>query len=219
MNQDSRISLYLRLMNFKTKIAKAEQHLSTNDPLMALAIKKYGPCKIKPHSDYYAELIDSIISQQLSVKAAATIQKRVMAVFGGKLPAPEQLLSADTEVLRACGVSYAKVAYMKDLAQHILEGRLDMVHISKLPNDELVEQLTAVKGIGVWSAHMFMIFSLGRMDVLPVGDLGIRKGAMLLYELPELPKNSQLETLSKKHQWHPYESVAAWYIWKSLEST
>lgn len=206
-------------MNFNDKLAAADQHLLKTDPFLAVVIKKYGPSKITPHSNHYAELIDSIISQQLSVKAAATIHGRVLGLFGGKVPTPEQLLSVDTEAIRACGVSYAKAGYMKDLAAHIIDGRLDMKHISSLPNEGLIEQLTAVKGIGIWSAHMFMIFSLGRLDVLPTGDLGIRKAAMNLYGLPELPKNDDLESLSKKHQWHPYESVAAWYLWQSLDNT
>lgn len=206
-------------MSYQTKLREAEKWLAKHDPRMAELIAEHGKCTIKPHGGHYGELLDSIISQQLSVKAAATIYKRVVELFGGKTPTPKQLIKADTEKLRACGVSYAKVAYMKDLAQHIVDGRLDMKHISTLPNDELVQQLTAVKGIGEWSAHMYMIFCLGRLDVLPVGDLGVRKAAMLLYELPEMPKKDQLESLSKKHHWAPYESVTAWYLWRSLKNT
>jgi DNA-3-methyladenine glycosylase II len=206
-------------MSFTNNLKTAQQHIAKNDPKLKIVIDKYGSCKIKPHGNHYAELIDSIISQQLSVKAAATIHGRVLGVFGNKVPTPEQLMNADTEALRACGVSYAKVGYMKDLAAHIIDGRLDMLHVSKLPNDELIDQLTAIKGIGEWSAHMFMIFSLGRLDVLPVGDLGVRKAAMNLYNLPELPKKDDLESLSKMHHWAPYESVAAWYLWQSLKNT
>lgn len=207
------------MASYKKDLEAAENHLAKSDSKLAAVIKKYGPCKIEPHSNHYAELIDSIISQQLSVKAAATIHRRVLSIFGGKVPTPEQLIDVDTEKIRACGVSYAKAGYMKDLAAHIIDGRLDMEHIAKLPNDDVIEQLTAVKGIGEWSAHMFMIFSLGRLDILPVGDLGVRKAAMQLYKLPELPKNDDLESLSKKHQWTPYESVAAWYLWQSLDNT
>lgn len=206
-------------MEFQTQLRKAEKQLAKNDPQMAALVEKHGQCSIKPHGRHYGELLDSIISQQLSVKAATTIYKRVVDLFGGKTPTPKQLINADTEKLRACGVSYAKVAYMKDLAQHIMDGRLDMKHISTLPNDQLIQQLTAVKGIGDWSAHMYMIFCLGRLDVLPVGDLGVRKASMLVYGLPELPKKDQLELLSKKHHWSPYESVAAWYLWRSLKNT
>ena len=206
-------------MSQQSNLRAAEKWLATNDARLAVVIKEHGECTIKPHGDHYAELLDSIISQQLSVKAASTIHGRVLDIFNGKTPTPEELISADTERLRTCGVSYAKISYMKDLAEHILDGRLDMNHISTLPNDDLVQQLTAVKGIGEWSAHMYMIFCLGRLDILPVGDLGVRKAAMLLYELPELPKKDQLEILSKKHHWEPYESVAAWYLWRSLKNT
>lgn len=206
-------------MSIDNNLKKATAWLVKNDPILKPVILKYGNCTIKPHGNHYAELIDSIISQQLSVKAAATIHGRVLDIFGGKVPTPEQLIRADTEKIRACGVSYAKIGYMKDLAEHIIDGRLDMKHISKLPNDELIDQLVAVKGIGEWSAHMFMIFCLGRLDVLPVGDLGVRKAAMNLYNLPELPKKAELESLSKMHHWAPYESVAAWYLWKSLNNT
>lgn len=206
------------MTTFSARINQAELHLSQKDPLLAQVIKRYDPCTITPHTNHYGELVSSIVGQQLSEKAGATIWKRVLAVFDGKMPLPDQLLAEDTEVLRGCGVSYAKVSYMKDLAQHIIDGRLDMDHISTLPNDELIKQLTAVKGIGEWSAHMFMMFSLGRLDILPTGDLGIRKGMMRLYDLPELPKPAQMREIASANHWSPYESVASWYIWQSLDN-
>jgi DNA-3-methyladenine glycosylase II len=108
---------------------------------------------------------------------------------------------------------------MKDLAGHILDKRLDLAHIASMPNDQLIEQLTAVKGIGQWSAHMFMIFCLGRLDVLPVGDLGVRKAMMRVYDLSELPDPATCVTIASENNWHPYESVAAWYLWQSLDNT
>ena len=206
-------------MEFKQSLLAGQKHLLKNDPRLAILITKYGDCQILPHSDHYSELVSSIVGQQLSVKAAATIWRRVLALSGGNAPTPHQLLKIDTEALRNCGLSYAKVAYVKDLAAHILDGRLDMNHIASLPNDEVITQLTAVKGIGEWSAHMFLIFSLGRLDVLPVGDLGIKKGAQRVYSLKELPNAQKLEQLSKKYKWAPYESVAAWYLWKGLDNT
>lgn len=205
-------------MPLAAELKKAQAHLSNNDPFLALVITRYPACNITPHTDYYSELVSSIVGQQLSVKAGDTIWKRVQALFGDDVPTPEELVKIDTEVLRKTGVSYAKAAYMKDLAGHIIDGRLDMAHITSLPNEELIEQLTAVKGIGEWSAHMFMIFSLGRLDILPVGDLGIRKGVMQLYGLKELPKPPAIEKIAKKNKWHPYESVASWYVWKSLDN-
>lgn len=205
-------------MAFESQLRAAEKHLARNDKRLAVIIKRQGPCNLKPHSDHYGELISSIVGQQLSVRAAATIWRRVLELFGGQMPLPKQIKAADPEALRACGISYAKINYMKDLAQHILDGRLDMTHITTLPNEELIEQLTAVKGIGEWSAHMFMIFSLGRLDILPVGDLGIRKAAMSLYGLAELPGRTELNELAHKNSWHPYESIASWYLWQQLDN-
>jgi DNA-3-methyladenine glycosylase II len=205
-------------MTFGEKLRAAEEHLASNDKVLAKLIKTYGHCRIRPHSDHYAELVSGIVGQQLSVRAAATIWQRILVLNGGKLPTPEQLLALGDERLRKAGVSYPKIGYMKDLAQHIIDGRLDMVHITTLPNAELIEQLTAVKGIGEWSAHMFMIFSIGRLDVLPVGDLGVRKAAMELYSLPELPDRGVLEKLAERYHWSPYESVASWYLWESVDN-
>lgn len=206
------------MMTFKQNLDIAEKYLTKNDLLLAKVIAKYKPCRIEPHGDYYGELVSSIVSQQLSTKAAATIWKRVLEVFGDKVPSPVQLAKADTERLRACGVSYQKIGYMKDLAEHILDGRLDMDHISGLPNQEVSEQLVAVKGIGQWSAHMFMIFSLGRLDILPVGDLGIKKGVQKLYGLKALPDAEAIKKVAHQNKWAPYESVASWYIWQNLDS-
>ena len=197
----------------------ATRHLSKNDRFLAPLIKRYGPCHITPHTDYYGELVASIVSQQLSEKAGAVIWNRVLEVFSGKMPTPEQLIVVGTEKLRGCGVSYAKVGYMKDLAGHVLDSRLDLKHISTMPNEQLIEQLTAVKGIGEWSAHMFMIFGLGRLDVLPVGDLGIRKAITKTYKLANMPDPPMCVTIANKYKWHPYESVAAWYLWQSLDNT
>lgn len=205
-------------MTFANQLRVAEIWLTEHDERLSPLIRRYGRCRLAPHQEYYAELVSSIVGQQLSVKAADTIWHRVLQIFDNKMPTPRQLLAVDTEKLRAAGLSYAKVAYVKDLAEHILDGRLDMVHVATLPNDELIEQLTAVKGIGEWSAHMFMIFSLGRLDILPVGDLGVRKAAMKIYGLPELPGRDSLEELATENQWHPYESVAAWYLWQSLDN-
>ena len=205
-------------MDFKHSLLLAQKHLASSDPKIAAIIKRYGDCLITPHSDHYSELVSSIVGQQLSVKAAATIWQRVLVLSGGNPPTPTQLIEADTEALRACGLSYAKVRYVKDLAEHILDGRLDMLHIANLPNEEVIAQLTAVKGLGEWSAHMFLIFSLGRLDVLPVGDLGIRKAVMNLYGLKTMPDPAQIVTIANKNNWHPYESVAAWYLWQSLDN-
>ena len=197
----------------------AQKHLAKNDKYLASVIKQHGPCQIKPHTDHYGQLARSIVGQQCCVKAAQTIFLRFQAEFGGKTPRPEQLITTDDEVLRGLGLSYAKASYVKDLAARVLDKRLDLAHIATMPNDQLIEQLTAVKGIGEWSAHMFMIFGLGRLDVLPVGDLGVRKAMMQLYDLKALPDPATCVTIANNGKWHPYESVAAWYLWRSLDNS
>lgn len=198
---------------------EAQNHLSQADPVLAGLIKRYGDCTLKPHTNYYRELVDSIISQQLSVKAGRTIFNRFLKLFDGNMTSPKQIISVDTETLRGIGCSYAKAAYIKDLAQHIHDGRLDLDHIATLPNEKVIRQLVAVKGIGEWSAHMFMIFSLGRTNILPTGDLGIRKSMASLYGLDTLPSPQEMLRLSLHNGWAPYESVASWYLWKYLDNT
>jgi len=205
-------------MTFQQQLDRAAGHLAKNDSKLAPVIKASGPCSIKPHTDHYGELVGSIVGQQLSSVAAGTIWRRVLDLFDGRMPAPEQLIKIDDQKLRDVGLSWAKVRYVKDLAQHILDGRLDLDHIATMPNEQIIEQLTAVKGLGEWSAHMFMIFGLGRLDILPVGDLGVRKAVMNLYGLKEMPDPAQMVTIATKNKWHPYESVAAWYCWQSLDN-
>lgn len=205
-------------MNFSQQLDAGIFHLQKSDPILARLIKKYGRCELSPHTDYYGELLSSIVGQQLSVKAAATIWKRVLAVYANKLPTPKKILDTDVELLRSCGVSYSKINYMRDLAEHINDGRLDLSNLAALTNKEITTQLVVVKGIGEWSAHMFMIFCLGKLDVLPVGDLGIRKGIALNYEVPELPDAQAVKAIAITNKWQPYQSIAAWYIWKSLDN-
>jgi DNA-3-methyladenine glycosylase II len=206
-------------MDWNKQLRNAEQHLSQADPIVKNLIDEYGPCNLKPHTDYYGELVGAIIGQQLSEKAGATIYNRFLTLFDGKLPSPQQIIEIDSEAIRSIGCSYSKAGYMKDLAEHIIDGRLDLDHIATLPNDEVIRQLVAVKGIGEWSAHMFMMFSLGRLDILPTGDLGIRKAMMQLYKLPELPKPSDMHELALTHGWAPFQSIACWFLWRSLNNT
>ncbi len=200
-------------------ISAALKHLSLHDPVIAELIARYGGYTVTPHTDYYHELIESIIGQQLSVKAAAAIKQKFVALFGGQtLPTPQAILEKSHEDLRSAGLSNAKARYIQDLALHVLEDRLDFKKLDNLSNNEVIEELTAVKGIGEWTAHMFMIFCMGRLDILPVGDLGIKNGIMKLYNLPKLPGTEDIKTIAQKNSWHPYESVASWYVWKSLDN-
>jgi len=206
-------------MTFTERLRQAAQHLSDHDPRLAEVIAVSGPCRIKPHQDHYGELVSNIVGQQLSTKAAYAIWQRVLGLFDGQMPTPQQLLQIEDQKLRDVGLSWAKVSYVKDIAAHILDGRLDMAHIGKLPNEQLIEQLTAIKGIGEWSAHMYMMFGLGRLDILPVGDLGIRKAIQNLYDFQALPSPEQIITVASQNNWHPYESVASWYLWQSLDNS
>lgn len=206
-------------MAYADKLRSAERHLVKADPKLAPFIKANGPCRISPHQDHYGELVGSIVGQQLSSKAAGAIWRRVLGLFGGKMPTPEELIKVDGQKLRDVGLSWAKVKYVKDLAEHVIDGRLDLAHIATMPNEQLIEQLTAVKGIGEWSAHMYMMFGLGRLDILPVGDLGIKKAVQKLYGFDQLPTAEQIITVANQHNWHPYESVASWHLWQSLDNS
>ena len=200
-------------------LAAAAKHLCDNDPVLEPIIKHFGRCTIEPHHNYYQALVDSIIGQQLSVKAAHTIRGRFYDLFdGNKLPKPKDILSMPTDKLRAAGLSYAKAGYVQDLALHILDNKLNFDTIDKLQNQDVIITLTAVKGVGEWTAHMFMMFCMGRLDILPVGDLGIRNGIMKLYGLNDLPSPEQIREIAVKCSWHPYETVASWYIWQSLDN-
>jgi DNA-3-methyladenine glycosylase II len=200
-------------------IQKAADHLAAADPVMARLVARHGLFAPLPHTDYYWELVDAIISQQLSVKAAHTIEQRFLDLFGGKLPAAEELLTTTVDELRAVGLSRAKASYVLDLAKHVAAGELQLDHIAELPNQEVMQELVAVKGIGEWTAHMFLIFALGRLDVLPSGDLGIRAGIQKLYHQAALPSPAEVRDLAEQKRWRPYESVASWYIWQELDTT
>jgi DNA-3-methyladenine glycosylase II len=201
-------------------IAKqAADYLTQHDPILAPVIAETGLCTIRPHANYYQELVDSIISQQLSVKAAAAIERRFTALFDGLFPSPEQILSKSVEDLRAIGFSNAKGRYVRDLAQNILDGTVRFDTLNMLSNDEVVGELTKVKGVGEWTVHMFLMFCMGRTDVLPHGDLGIKNGIRALYGLATVPTPAQIQAIATTYRWHPYEGIACWYVWQSLKNT
>ena len=202
----------------KTILEQAAKHLAKSDPVLKPVIERAGLCTIQPHTDYYKSLADSIIGQQLSVKAAASIRARFYDMFGGELPTPEAILGKSVEELRGIGFSKAKANYVRDLAQHIIDGKLSFDGIENQSNEAIIKMLTDVKGIGEWTAHMFLMFCVGRTDILPVGDLGIRTGIKNLYGLDELPTPAQITNIAQENSWHPFESVASWYIWYSLDN-
>jgi DNA-3-methyladenine glycosylase II len=164
----------------------------------------------------YGALLRAIVGQQLSTKAARTIYERLIAQFGGRTPTPAELLAADPEEVRSAGLSRPKVGYLRSLAEHIESGELELARLDELPDEEVSAQLTAVKGLGQWTADMFLLFHLGRPDVLPVGDLGIRRAVELAYELPEMPDAAQLTEIAEP--WRPSRSLASLYLWRSLDN-
>jgi DNA-3-methyladenine glycosylase II len=197
---------------------KAERSLSRRDQTLRSVIKRHGPCRIRPHNRYFEILVEAVISQQLSTKAADTICNRFKALYSpDRFPAPERILGTPNEKLRATGLSNGKVSFIKDLAAKTQEGALKFNRMAKMSNDEVIAMLTQVKGIGVWTAHMFLIFSLGRMDVLPVGDLGIRRAIERLYEFDHLPTAEEIEKIAEDRGWRPYCSIVSWFLWRSWE--
>jgi len=188
---------------------------------MRALVEEHGPLSMRQRrrgrpTDAYGILVRSIVGQQLSTRAASTIYGRVVELFGGEVPAPAKLIAADPEALRAAGLSRAKVAYLRDLAERVEDGDLDLDHLTELPDDQVSEQLTAVKGIGQWSADMFLIFHLGRPDILAVGDLGIRRAAERAYGLKKIPDATTLTRIAEP--WRPYRSLACLYLWASLDN-
>ena len=196
----------------------AERQLSRNDPVLAPVIARAGTCPIRPHTDYYRELVEAIIGQQLSVKAAAAILLRFRTFFGEDFPIPAQIMETSVDELRALGLSRAKSLYVLDLARHVASGRLDFGRFDTMDNDEIMRELTAVKGIGEWTAHMFLLFCMARTDILPTGDLGVRSSIQKLYGLETLPDKSQMETLAEANGWAPHLSIASWYLWQHLDN-
>ncbi len=184
------------------------------DPSLAKIIELVGDYQIKKRNNHFEVLIESIISQQLAAAAAETIFRRFKKLYP-KFPTTTQILETKNSKLRSAGLSNMKVKYLKDLSKKIENGDLEIERLPKMSDEEIIEHLTQVKGIGRWTAEMFLIFSLGRLDVLPVGDLGLRKGVQITFSLPELPKPKEVEEMGVR--WKPYRSIATWYLWKSLQ--
>jgi DNA-3-methyladenine glycosylase II len=198
--------------------SQAAAQLSEHDPHLRPVIAQAGLTDMAPHHEYYRALANSIIGQQLSVKAAATIKQRFVDLFGGTFPTPEAILARPAEELRSAGLSGQKAAYIRDLAQHVVDGKVRFDHLDEQTNREIIDELTDIKGIGEWTVHMFLMFSVGRPDVLAVGDLGVRTGIKKLYNLTDLPTPAEVQAIAQQYHWHPYESIACWYVWRSLDN-
>jgi len=196
-------------------------HLSACDPVLGPLVAAHGPLDERERrrgrpDDAYGALLRAIVGQQLSVKAASTIYGRLAALYGGRAPTPAELIATDPEQLRAAGLSRPKVAYLRDLAEHVEDGELDLELLPELPDDEVARRLIAIKGLGRWTVDMFLMFHLGRPDILPVGDLGIRRAAQLAYGLDDLPDPAALTALAQP--WQPYRTLACLYLWASLDN-
>jgi DNA-3-methyladenine glycosylase II len=193
---------------------QARRHLSRSDPILRKIIQIIGPCTLRHNPDGFVVLVNSIISQQISTKAATAIRNRLMASFGPRGITPRSLRKAPDLKLRSAGLSTGKIRAMRDLCEKVHHGLVPLDDLHELSDEEIIECLLPIRGIGPWTAQMFLIFSLGRIDVLPVADFGLRAGVRRHYKLRKLPNKDRLHELAEP--WRPYRSIATWYIWKSV---
>jgi DNA-3-methyladenine glycosylase II len=196
---------------------KAVSHLRRADPVMARVIERVGPCRFRVNDggSHFDAVVRSIVYQQLSGSAAATIHSRLLALHGGATPEPARLLAMPDELLRGVGLSRQKISYLRDLAVRVEAGDVPLSSIQELDDDAVIEALTRVKGVGRWTAQMFLMFRLGRPDVLPELDLGVRKAIQLAYRTRALPSTERVHKIGKR--WAPYRTIASWYLWASLD--
>lgn len=204
------------------QVRAARLHLQKSDPVMKSLLTKHGPFTAKAKTDRFGTLVSSIISQQISTAAASTIKQRLHQAImdrAGKKTLPslsaDDLLQFDLDSFRELGISRQKATYLLDLATKVSEGKLDLKKLGRLDDEQIIEQLIEVKGIGRWTAQMFLMFSMARLDVLPVDDLGIKNAVQRQYGLEESPSPKQIEEIATP--WRPYATIASWYLWRSLE--
>jgi DNA-3-methyladenine glycosylase II len=201
-------------------VKQRREELASSDPVMAGLIAELGDWDVKERRrggakpDAYGALLRAIVGQQLSTTAAATIHGRVLELFDGRDPTPDELLEAEVADLRACGLSGRKVSYIKDLAAHVISGELELGRLEELSDDEVIEEIVAVRGLGRWTAEMFLIFHLERPDIFSGGDLGLRKAIQLSRGMEEMP--SPAEAIEIAQRWSPNRSLASIYLWESL---
>jgi DNA-3-methyladenine glycosylase II len=202
-------------------LSEADEHLRSVDHVMRGLIDERGP--IDPETDRrasrpdpYEALARAIVGQQLSTKAARSIWERLVGILGGTFPPPAELLAADAETIRSAGLSRSKVSFLRDLAERSGDGRLDLPRLAELPDEDVIATLTEIKGVGPWTAEMFLIFHLGRPDVVSTGDLGIRRAVQIAYGLDDLPGPTDLERIAEP--WRPHRTLACLYLWRSLDN-
>lgn len=192
----------------------ARRALAETDPVLSVFIEAVGPCRLAPAPDPFVSLVEAIVSQQLSVKAADTIFQRLVSICPRRSVTPKAIFSTPETALRAAGLSRQKIGYMKDLSARWIAGEIRPKEFHSLPDEEIIARLVAVKGIGRWTAEMFLIFALNRTDVLPVGDLGLKKAVQRAYGLRKIPSPERIQKIARP--WRPYRSIATWYLWRSL---
>ena len=197
---------------------KALNHLRAVDPTLGAIIDRVGPCRLEARrtGTHYDALVRSIVFQQLSGKAASTIHRRFCEIYPGKRPRAERVLTTADDALRAAGLSRQKIGYLRDLSARVADGSLPLAHLGRLPDDAIIEHLVQVKGIGRWTVQMFLMFRLGRPDVLPELDLGVQTAIQRAYGLKSRPTPKDVLRIGEK--WRPYASIASWYLWRSLEN-
>ena len=197
---------------------RAVAHLKRADPVLARVIARVGPCRFEPRAEgtHFEAVARAIVYQQLSGKAAGTIHARFHALYGGRAPEPAELLATGDEALRSAGLSRQKVGYLRDLAARVDAGDLPLDRVDALGDDDLIAALTRVKGVGRWTAQMFLMFRLGRPDVLPDLDLGVQKAIQLAYGRRDAPKPADVLRIGAP--WAPYRTVASWYLWRFLDN-
>ncbi len=193
---------------------KAVNHLKKSDPILAAIIERVGPCRMEFGPPEFHSLAEAIVYQQLNGKAAETIFKRFTALSGDPVT-PKGILKLTGEQLRSVGLSKQKSSYLKDMAERASRGELDFTRLTEMTDDEVIQHLTQVKGVGVWTAHMFLMFTLRRPNVLPTGDYGVQAAMKKHYKKRKMPKPEQMQKIAKS--WEPYRSVACWYLWRSLD--
>ncbi|HEV8293656.1 MAG TPA: DNA-3-methyladenine glycosylase [Tepidisphaeraceae bacterium] len=196
----------------KVDWTEAIDHLSRVDPKLAAVIERTGPCTLKPRGDCFISLCRAIISQQISGVVAVAITRRFKKLFPRSRPNPEHLLALTDDQLRSAGLSRQKMAYLRDLAAHFAEGKVPIRRFSKMTDEEIIQSLIPIKGIGRWTAEMFLIFVLNRPDLLPVDDLGVRKGFQKVYGLRSEPKAARMIQIAEK--WRPWRTIGSWYMWR-----
>jgi len=196
---------------------RARRSLSRRDPVLRPLIRKVGPCGLHWRGAPYRYLVRGVLYQQLAGAAASAIEARFKAAFGGRIPRPERLLEASPQRLQSLGLSRQKAAAVRSIAEAFLNGTVSARRLPRMEDEEVIAAVTQIRGVGVWTAHMLLMFSLGRPDVLPVGDYGVCKAARDLYGLDALPKPPELEAIAEP--WQPYRSVASWYLWRHADVT